>query len=148
MGSLAKPAFSTPNKVPHLQDTTLEPTPTTVTLIDSPSSCGLWGIRVDFQGQRTAKPAKASDDAYHAKDRETVRPRLLHETTWNDISLTSSTPYHRKIDLTRLHEFAAKGTYRVQLTYDNGWLADRDKGHWIGSFSSPVFEVVVGDPRQ
>jgi len=125
-----------------------EPTPTTVTLIDSPSSYALWGIRVEFQGQRTAKRARASDDIYRAQDRDAVRQRLLSETNWNEIPLTSSLPYRRQLDLTRLHDFAAKGTYRVQLTYDNSWLADRDTGHWVGTFSSPVFEVIVGESKQ
>ncbi len=123
----------------------LEPTPTA--LIDSPSSWGLWGIRVEFQGQRTAKSAKVTDDINRAKDREAVRQRILGDTTWNVIPVTTTRPYRRKVDLSQLHDFTAPGTYKVQLTYDNHSLADRNKGHWVGSFSSPVFEVVVGNSK-
>lgn len=115
-----------------------------VKLIDSRSSSAAWGIRVEYQGQRIATPAKGHD-FYRAKDRDAMRQRLRSETTWTDISLTKENPYRRKLDIAQLHDFSAKGTYRVQLTYDDRWLAGADSGHWLGQFKSPVFQVVV-DP--
>ncbi|WP_442506136.1 hypothetical protein SH528x_004964 [Novipirellula sp. SH528] len=123
------------------------PTPTTMKLIDSLSSSAAWGIRVEFQGQRVAKSAKASE-INSAKDRDSARQRLLSESTWTDITLTKASPFHRNLDITELHDFSAKGIYRVQLTYDDRWLAGNDSGHWLGTFTSPVFQVVVKDPSE
>lgn len=131
----------------HREDQTFpnspEVTSTTVTLLDSPTSSDLWGIRVDFRGERTAKSANATELFDNSRDRDATRRQILDSATWNEISLTASTPYRRELDLNRLHDFSKPGTYTVQLSYDNSGVADRNKGHWIGGFSSPVFEVEI-----
>lgn len=121
--------------------------PATVKLIDGPSSSAHFGIHVEFQGQLFAKSAKAHD-VFRAENRDAARQRMLSETTWTDVTLTKASPYRRRVDITQLHDFSAKGTYRVQLIYDNNWLTGRDSGHWLGRFSSSVFEVVVEDPKE
>lgn len=116
---------------------------TVVRLLDSPTSNDLWGIRIDFHGERTAKSANATELGYNSRDREATRRQILDSATWNEISLTASTPYRRDLDLSRLYDFSRPGTYTVQLNYDNSWVAERQKGHWIGGFSSPVFEIEI-----
>jgi hypothetical protein len=124
-----------------------EPTLKTVKLLDSPSSNDLWGIRIDFDGQRTAKQSRSSELVDNSKDRDATQQQILESATWNDITLSATTPYRRRLDLSRLHDFSRPGTYTVQLTYDNYGVAERSKGYWVGSFSSPVFEVVVGEKK-
>lgn len=116
--------------------------PTIVTLLDDESTTGLWGIRVEFEGQRTAKGSKVEKEVYKSNDRDAAREKILRETDWKEIQLSASQPYSRQIDLDQLYDFDAPGTYKVQLTYTNS-IGDRDKGHWIGSFSGAPFEVVV-----
>ena len=38
-------------------------------------------------------------------------------------------------------DFSKPGTYRVQLLYYNERIADRNRGDWVGQFSSPVVEI-------
>jgi hypothetical protein len=120
-----------------------KPVPTNVKLLDNASNYGLWTVHVDFKGMRTVTRHKVSDLLRQARDRDTVRKNILSDTAWKEVQLSQSKPYHRKFDLGRLYDFKRPGTYKVQLNYYPGRLADRRGGHWTGSFSSRVFEVVV-----
>jgi hypothetical protein len=57
--------------------------------------------------------------------------------------LTHRQSYRRSLDLSAMCDFSMPGTYRVQLLYDDGWIADVDRGDWQGNFRSPVFEVRI-----
>lgn len=59
--------------------------------------------------------------------------------------LTPSSPYQRDLDLSHLFNFAKLGEYRVQIVYGSYGLPETDKTIWNGSFTSPVFTVVVRD---
>jgi hypothetical protein len=59
------------------------------------------------------------------------------------VDLSPSSPYGRQIELSRLANFAKPGKYRVQILYCSAGAPDRKKGEWDGSFTSPVFTVVI-----
>jgi hypothetical protein len=59
------------------------------------------------------------------------------------VDLSPSSPYDRQIDLSRLANFAKPGEYRVQILYCSAGAPDRKKDEWDGSFTSPVFTVVI-----
>ena len=40
-------------------------------------------------------------------------------------------------------DFSKPGKYRVQLSYENGEIADAKNGEWVGEFTGPVFELNV-----
>jgi hypothetical protein len=57
--------------------------------------------------------------------------------------LTNGKSYKRSLDLAEFGDFSKPGTYRVQLVYDNGQVASREKDEWVGSFTSRVFEIKI-----
>ncbi len=57
--------------------------------------------------------------------------------------LTHRQCYKRSLDVSEICDFSRPGTYRVQLIYENGWIASERKGEWPGRFRSPVFEVTI-----
>ena len=52
-------------------------------------------------------------------------------------------PYTRSLDLSAMCDFSKPGKYCVRLFYDNGRIADGDKGEWVGTFSGPEFDINV-----
>jgi hypothetical protein len=62
--------------------------------------------------------------------------------------LSPSSPYEREIDLSRLADFSRPGEYRVQILYDSGGHPEQDQSVWDGSFTRPVFTVVIQSSRR
>jgi len=135
-------------------------TPTVEKLLDHPSNLGLWGLRIEFRGERTYKqPAveaavrRISDEDFAARlkgeagrgtlERNALIDRLKGETGWRTVEFSAAAPYQRILEISKLHDFQQPGEYRVQLDYDSDSLANRDEGHWVGSFSSPVFTLTI-----
>lgn len=103
---------------------------TAVTLLDMEGETAFWGLRrILPDGKREfVWPARVG-----SRESRTLKSHVLNKKQ----------PYARSLDISALCEFSKLGTYRVQLIYDSGWLADRTKGEWPGSFCSPVFELKV-----
>lgn len=140
-----------------------ELTPTVEKLVDHPTNLGLWGLRVEFRGERTSKqPAIAAainqirDEDFAARirgepGRQAERQGALigglkADPGWKTIEFSSAKPYQRMLDIGTLYEFSEPGDYRLQVDYDSTWLADREQGQWVGNFSSPVFSITI-QPR-
>ena len=120
-----------------------EPTPAVIRMLDDSESIDMWGMRIEFDDQREAKRTDACESVYNSRQREEARAAVRAQDRWQVFALSAAEPYQRTVDLSGLHSFSRPGTYRVQLFYDNGWVAERARGEWIGSFTSSVFEVVI-----
>lgn len=111
----------------------------TIMLVDLPVRLYLWGLRVvDPDGEMIVVEA-ARVSRHDPEGLDLYRPDqdlVVHR-------IEDGSPYRRRTDITRLHDFSKIGTYRVQFVYDSHGLADRRKGAWEGSFSGPAFVVEV-----
>jgi len=100
------------------------------TLLDTDHGYACWGLcRILPDGTQQRVPV--------AKGVDRESPGLRSHR------LTHRQSYKRSLDLSAMCDFSKPGTYRVQLLYDDGWLADRNKGDWQGHFRSPVFEIKI-----
>jgi hypothetical protein len=123
-----------------------QPTPTTVTLIDQREDTALWGIRVERAGQRINKRPTDPERfrrVLQARDRAALREELLSDGKYEQIRMNVEADHMRAIDLGRLADFSEVGEYQVQLYYASGYLSDPAKGEWGGTFTSPVFRVII-----
>ncbi len=121
-----------------------------VTLVDSERGHLAWGLhRILPDGSREivevaidgAKQWTQPDGTrYIVPPEKAVRPGpaelRLHK-------LGHRQSYKRQLDLSSMCDFSKPGTYRVQLFYRDGWIADPKKGEWAGGVTSPVFEVTI-----
>ena len=100
------------------------------TLLDTEHGNACWGLnRILPDGTQQRVPiAKGVDRG----SLEVKLHRLTHRQS-----------YKRLLDLSAMCDFSKPGTYRVQLLYDDGWIADKNKGDWLGSFLSPVFVIKI-----
>jgi hypothetical protein len=100
------------------------------TLLDTEHESACWGLhRILPDGTQQRVPI--------AKGLDRGSPEVkLHR-------LTHRQSYKRLVNLSAMCDFSKPGTYRVQLIYDDGWIADRFKGDWQGRFSSPMFEIKI-----
>jgi len=100
------------------------------TLLDTEHGHACWGLcRILPDGTQQVVPIAKG------VDRESPAVKLHR--------LTHRQSYHRSLDLSAMCDFSKPGTYRVQLFYDDGWIANRDKGDWQGSFRSPTFDIKI-----
>ena len=114
------------------------PTLATEKLVDQVEGTDLWGIRVEKGEERVER---WSYQAQEAPDAKLKPPR---PEPFRTISLSEWTPYDRTIDLGKMFDFSKPGElYRVQLIYSCGDASGRALGEWEGSFTSPVFRVVI-----
>ncbi len=103
---------------------------TTVTILDLEGGTAFWGLhRILPDGNRERVAAK--------------RNATRQSPGFKSIVLDKTHPYKRSLDLSALADFSKPGVYRVQLMYEDGWLAIREKGEWVGSFSSRTFEINI-----
>ena len=103
---------------------------TTVKILDMAGGTDCWGLNrilPDGKRERVAATRKATRQSPNFKS----------------IVVDKTHPYKRSLDLSALADFSKLGLYRVQLMYEDGWLAIREKGEWVGSFASPPFEIEV-----
>ncbi len=124
------------------------PTPPTEKLADQPGETDFWGLRVESGGERTTKSSRErgpitltgtlNSDGSSVTTRSR-RPAAKYEV----FTLSPSAPYERTLDLGRFADFSKPGEYRVQLVYSSGGNTDDDNSVWDGSFTGPVFTVVV-----
>ena len=101
------------------------------TLVDMDHGYACWFLRrilPDGTQQRVPPIAKAVD----RKSPRVMSHRLAHRQS-----------YKRSLDLSAMGDFSKPGTYRIQLVYGDGGIAEMDKGDWVGQFSSSVFEIKV-----
>jgi hypothetical protein len=121
-----------------------------VKFADQPEGTDFWGLRVESSGTQTASspPVRRSVTttvtvtAEGRSESSTSQPIPIEYRTFD---LTPSSPYEREIDLSQRFKFSRPGEYRVQLVYTSGDYTDRDKDEWDGTFTSPVFTVVIGE---
>jgi hypothetical protein len=126
-----------------------KPTPPTEKFADQPDGLAFWGLRVESpDGQHVEKYPPGRDQVTTSvtttPDGKTVTstfepPRVAYRV----FGLGPPRPYERTLDLSRSYDFSKSGAYRVQVIYDSGGHPDREKGEWDGSFTSPVFTVVI-----
>jgi hypothetical protein len=134
--------------------------PTVVKLPEHPTNLALWGLRIEFRGKRISKQPAVAANLRRIRDENVAATlkgeasrgmeehnaliaRLKNETGWRTVEFSAAAPYRRILDISKLHDFQEPGDYRVQLVYDSDSLANREEGHWVGSFSSPVFNVTI-----
>jgi RNA polymerase sigma factor (sigma-70 family) len=123
------------------------PEPPRVQFADVPEGTDFWGLRVESADAQIEKyppdrhvwisgaPTDGSKAVEDTKPKAPLKYRV--------VDLSPSSPYGRKIDLSRLADFGKPGEYRVQILYCSVGAPNRKKGVWDGSFTSPVFTVVI-----
>jgi hypothetical protein len=128
--------------------------------MDHPSNLGVWGLRWEFQGERSSKTPEVVATVYRIRDEDFAArikglpsfraekqnafiTELRSDPAWKTVEFSATAPYRRMLEIGKLGDFAKPGEYRVQLDYESTYLADRQEGLWVGSFSSPVFTVVI-----
>ena len=115
-----------------------------VKLIDMDNQLGFWGMRVlTPKGERITVHSTIPESWYESKERQRVIDETHQSSNFHIHSLSVHRPYSRMVDIGKLYSFAEKGTYKVQLYYDNLGIADRERGEWPGSFAGEVFEVTI-----
>ncbi len=100
------------------------------TLLDTDHGHACWGLR-------RILPDGTRHEVAIARGLKRNSPEVISHC------LAHRQSYGRSLDLSAMADFSRSGTYRVQLVYADGWLADRRKGDWVGEFRSPVFEIKV-----
>jgi hypothetical protein len=126
------------------------PTPPNATekFADQPGGTDFWGLRVESAddqivkyppGRRTVTISAESTPDGGVVSSRTQPPAVKYQV----FHLSPSTPYVREIDLGRFSDFSKPGEYRVQILYDSGGHPEGEEDVWDGSFTSPVFTVVI-----
>jgi len=112
-----------------------------------------WHLRVvNPEGVReTASPlnyAKLFPQGRNREIEQDVRRRYREEHPLRVHQLSKGNPFRRTVCLSDIYDFSRSGTYKAQLRYGTGFLADKDKGEWSGSFAGFVFTIeIVEDER-
>jgi hypothetical protein len=124
------------------------PTPPIVKLADQPGETAFWGIRVESADVQVERFPPRGDImtvtvATTGEGQAVTKTQQSPAVKYRVVDLSPSSPYEREIDLGRIYAFSKPGEYRVQLIYTSGGYPDREKGEWDGSFTSPVFTVVI-----
>jgi hypothetical protein len=126
-----------------------KPSPPTEKLAIQPTRTDFWGLRIESPDGNHAE--KYPSDRYMVTmsgtttpdgktvTKESQPPRVEYRV----FRLSPSSPYERTLDLRWFHDFSKAGTYRVQLIYSSGGHPRDEEGVWDGSFTSPVFTVVI-----
>jgi len=115
-----------------------------IILPDFRGGTDLWSVKViGPDGKRTATRAVAVQAIYKAKDRPAETAKLRRDSRFSTYVVYEGHPYTRSIDLGKLFHFSTPGQYRVQLAYDNTWIANQLRGQWPGNFAGQVFTVVI-----
>jgi len=152
--------IAVPITVRFLQDLRNGKTPIVEKLIDHPSNLGVWGLRWEFNGERSYKSPDIVASVYRIRDEDfatrikglpgfqaekknALIEGLKNDPAWKTVEFSATAPYRRMLEIGKLGDLARPGEYRVQLDYESTYLADRKEGQWVGSFSSPVFTVVI-----
>jgi hypothetical protein len=121
---------------------------------------GVWGLRWEFQGERSYNSPEVVATVRRIRDEDSAARKkglpgfkqekqnalvagLRADLAWKTVEFSAMAPYRRMLEIGKLGDFARPGEYRVQLDYASTYLADRKEGPWVGSFSSPVFTVVI-----
>lgn len=112
-----------------------------VRLLDLGETLDCWAIRVVTPtGERVHRYAKSHDA--NEKDQKGIQAYRARKDLVS-VEVKNGKPYQRSLDLDRLFDFSKPGVYKVLLSYHTGWLADRDKNEWVGSFGGQVFTVTI-----
>lgn len=126
-----------------------KPIPATEKFADQPGGIDFWGLRVESaddqvetypEGRRMVTTTTTVSTDGKSSATSTQQPERVK---YQVFKLSPSSPYEREIDLGRLADFTKPGEYRVQILYDSGGHPVRENDEWDGSFTSPVFTVVV-----
>jgi hypothetical protein len=117
-------------------------------LVDHPTDLGLWGLTTERGGKSVRiPPARHSEKRKaRAKQDEAAAPGNVPaelDEAWQAFELSSTKPYRRTVNIDKLHDFSQPGEYLVQMHYSSTGTGDREQGHWVGDFSSPVFKVTI-----
>ncbi len=125
-----------------------KPTPPSEKFADQLGGIDFWGLRIETANDQIVKypPGRrvVTLSVETTPDGKTVSSRSQPEAVkYQVFDLSPSSPYEREIDLGRLGDFSKPGEYRVQILYDSGGHPEADKDVWDGSFTSPVFTVVI-----
>jgi hypothetical protein len=149
-----------PIAIRFLEQTPSSSPPIVEKLIDHSTNLGIWGVRVEFRGERSySQPGitkavyelRSADFAARRRDESGFRAAkqkelidgLRADPLWKTVEFSAAAPYKRLLDIGRLYDFSQVGEYQVQLDHDNSFLGDRKEGHWVGRFSSGVFTVTI-----
>jgi hypothetical protein len=125
-----------------------KPTPPTVKFADQPGGADFWGLRVESSDDQvesypTGRVGVTTTVTTTSDGKTVTSTHQPAAVKYRVVDLSPSSPYEREIDLGRLSNFSKPGEYRVQILYGSGGHPDREKGEWGGSFTSPVFTVVI-----
>ena len=140
--------------------TTGELKPIVEGIIDHPTNLGLWGVRVELLGERAFKQPAISaafdqiserdfaarirgEPGFQAEEEKKLVAAFESEPGWSSVEFSAAVPYQRMLDIGSIYDFTQPGDYRVQIDYESTRRANRSKGEWVGSFSSPVFGIKI-----
>ncbi len=113
-----------------------------VKLVDFAASQAVWGAKLKTPDTNyVSRFPSASQGA--TEETSSRNGAFRTSGDFRTVELTANTPYHRVINLERLHLFDQPGTYKVQLIYDSIRVADRALEEWPGVFTSAPFEVEI-----
>lgn len=126
----------------------------TATVVDTDSAPLVWGLnRILPDGSKeiisvaTPDPPTRGPRKVYENKLTLVVPAVVGKRpesgTLRVHHLKHGESFRRSLDLTALCDFPATGTYRLQVIYEDTFIADQKKGEWSGRFCSPVFEIKI-----
>ncbi len=115
-----------------------------VKILDLDEGLGFWGMRCILpDGKKQTISTSIGHSIYKSRSREKTKAELRRSPTLKARTINMTRSYKRSLNLSSLCDFPQIGTYRVQLFYNSGWIADRTEGEWPGSFCSSVFTITI-----
>ena len=114
-------------------------------------SGGVWGLNVEFAGEKTAVLPAVSQARRKASDQNALSRELRANEAYKFYPLSAKESYRRSLDLAKFYDFSRPGTYRVQFVFDSSpftanYIGD-NRGAWCGSFNGDEFEITIEGPR-
>jgi hypothetical protein len=113
-----------------------------------PDGLDFWVVRVETAETQTVKSLanyKRVTTTERSPDGSTYTRSQQVPAEHQTFNLSPSTPYEKVLDLGKYSDFSKPGEYHVQVIYSSGGSADRKKDEWEGTFTGPVFTVVIGN---
>jgi hypothetical protein len=113
-------------------------------ILDLDDQVGFWGINrilPDGKKENIKAPISHSIDKSKNKKEAKAEYRKMPDLKAHTIGMTHS--YKRSLNISDLCDFSQAGTYRVQLIYSSGWVADHTNDTWSGSFCGSVFIITI-----
>lgn len=136
----------------HPEDARKVPYPTEPIMmkIRDDAAGGVWGLNVEFAGEKTAVSPAVSKMRRETRDQDALSRQLREDATYRFYPLSAMEPYRRSLDLAKFYDFSRPGTYRVQLVFDSSPFAANyigdNRGAWCGGFNGDEFIVTIVAP--